>query len=37
MLQSRSQRYALLKYGGYALLLLGVFLLQSSRRSEERR
>lgn len=31
MLQSRSQRYALLKYGGYALLLLGVFLLQSSR------
>ena len=27
----RSGRYAALKYGGYALLLLGLFLLQSAR------
>lgn len=27
----RSDRYAALKYGGYALLLLGLFLLQSAR------
>lgn len=31
MLQTRAQRYALLKYGGYALLMLALFLLQSSR------
>ncbi len=31
MLQTRAQRYALLKNGGYALLLLALFLLQSSR------
>ena len=27
----RSDRYSFLKYGSYALLMLGLFLLQSSR------
>ncbi|MBR5390655.1 MAG: hypothetical protein IK141_05090 [Clostridia bacterium] len=31
MFRFRSQRYALVKYGSYALLMLGLFLLQSSR------
>lgn len=31
MLQTRAQRYALWKYGSYALCMLALFLLQSSR------
>ena len=36
MFRFRSERYALVKYGSYALLMLGLFLLQSSRGTDLR-
>ena len=36
MFRFRSERYALVKYGSYALLMVGLFLLQSSRGTDLR-